>query len=75
MTTTMEEPVSTSSGDLPKAITDFVHVSIQAMDERQLDAWKRESEKIMRRARRHSGVSLAVRPVADETLRTKSGVR
>jgi hypothetical protein len=86
MTTTLEKPISTSTEYLPQAIVDFVHESIQSMDEKQLRAWKRESAKIMRKAKHQVAaaspatasrppVRRAVRPSAVETRRVKSGVR
>jgi len=57
MTTTLEKPVSTSAGDIPEALKDFVHQSVQSMDEKQLRAWKRESKKIMRKAKRRAAAA------------------
>lgn len=56
MTTTLEKPVSTSKDELPSAVTDFVHKGIEAKTAKQLRAWKRESEKIMKNARLREAV-------------------
>ena len=86
MPTTLEKPISTSADDIPQALKDFVHENIQLMDEKQLRAWKRESEKIMRQAKRQVTVASVataaraatlrvVRIVVGGTRRAKSGVR
>ena len=73
MTTLMEKPVSTSAHDIPQVLTDFVHDSIQSMDERQLRSWKRESNKIMRKAKRR--VAAAALTAVHEKQRSASEVR
>jgi hypothetical protein len=56
MTTAMEKPVSTSAA-LPKELEDLIDASIDAMDDKQLRAWQRDSEKIMSDSRSRLGVS------------------
>ncbi len=50
----MEKPISTSTGDIPEALKDFVHQSVQSMDEKKLRTWKRDSNKIIRKAKRRA---------------------
>jgi hypothetical protein len=69
----MEKPVSTSAHDIPQVLTDFVHESIQSMDERQLRSWKRESNKIMRKAKRR--VAAAALTAVHEKQLSASEVR
>lgn len=66
MTVTLEKSASTSNKGLPAEVEDFVHKSIQSMDEKQLRAWKRESKKIMKKARRRVAAEVGDAAVAGE---------
>jgi hypothetical protein len=48
---TQEKATSCPESDLPETIIEFVHKGIQQMSEKELRAWKKRSEKIMRKAR------------------------
>lgn len=66
MIITSEKSVSSSKDELPKALTEFVHARISSMSGKELRMWKRDSKKIMRKAR-----NAAVAPLsAHETLRS-----
>jgi hypothetical protein len=73
MTTILEKPVSTS--DLPKALTDFVHNSVQSMDKKKLRAWKHKSEQIMSEAKAKASARTSVQTDAGEKLPLRRLVR
>jgi hypothetical protein len=66
MMITNEKPVSASADELPKALTAFVHARISSMSGKELRTWKRDSKKIMRKARNSAVAPLS----AHETLRS-----
>jgi hypothetical protein len=58
MATAAEKRVSTSAV-LPKELENLIDESIGSMSEKELRAWKRDSEKIMNDSKSRSGASSA----------------
>lgn len=71
MTTLIEKTAPASRSGLPKALEEFVHDSIQSMNKKELRALKRDSAKIMRKAKRGSDA----RSAGCEIPRSKSATR
>jgi hypothetical protein len=58
MATAVEKSVSTSAA-LPRELESLIDESIASMSEKELRAWKQDSEKIMNDSRSRSGASSA----------------